>query len=126
MDRASQALAEALFTDGPRSYRAVAEKSNVPRSTLHRRKHGGVSKETKAQLQQYLTLEEEKVLVTFLLPMASFGQPVQIKYILSLAYSIARQRSTTNKPTKPPGKNWARAFGKRHPELRARIVRPID
>ncbi|KAA8623483.1 HTH ASNC domain containing protein [Pyrenophora tritici-repentis] len=48
MDRASQALVEAFTADERRSYRAVAEKSNVPRSTLHRRKHGGMSKETKA------------------------------------------------------------------------------
>ncbi|ORX92238.1 hypothetical protein BCR34DRAFT_452873, partial [Clohesyomyces aquaticus] len=26
----------------------------------------------------------------------------------SLAFSIARRRSTPNKPIKPPGKNWAR------------------
>ncbi|XP_014553202.1 hypothetical protein COCVIDRAFT_80242, partial [Bipolaris victoriae FI3] len=42
-------------------------------------------------------------------------------------FSIARRRSTTtNKPIKPPGKNWARAFEKRHPELKARRVKSID
>ena len=43
-------------------------------------------------------------------------------------FSVARQRSnvTTDKPIKPPGKNWARAFEKRHPELKARRVRSID
>ncbi|KAF5852433.1 hypothetical protein GGP41_007835 [Bipolaris sorokiniana] len=127
MDRASQALAEAFSADQPRTYRAVAEKSNVPRSTLHRRKHGGASKETKAQRQQYLAVEEEKALVLFLLLMSSFGQPVRIKYVPTLAFSIAHRRSTTtNKPIKPPGKNWARAFEKRHPELKARRVKSID
>jgi hypothetical protein len=43
-----------------------------------------------------------------------------------LAFSVARQRPTRNKPIKPPGKNWARAFEKRHPELKARRVRAID
>jgi hypothetical protein len=114
MDRASQALAEAFTVDERRSYRAVAETSNVPRSTLHRRKHGGMSKETKAQRQQYLTPEEEKALVAFLLLMSSLGQPVRIKYVSSLAFSIARRQSTTNKPIKPPGKNWARPFERRH------------
>jgi hypothetical protein len=51
---------------------------------------------------------------------------VRIKFIPSLAFSIARQRSTTNKPFKPLGKNWARAFEKRHLELKARRVRAID
>jgi hypothetical protein len=46
--------------------------------------------------------------------------------IPSLAFSIARQRPTTDKPPKPPGKNWARAFEKRHPELKARRNRAPD
>ncbi|KAJ4991368.1 transposase [Stagonosporopsis vannaccii] len=56
--------------------------------------------------------------------MSSFGQPVCIKYIPLLACNIACRRS--GKPVKPPGKNWARAFEKRHPELTARRVRSID
>ena len=127
MDPASQALAEAFSSNQRETYRTIAEKSNVPRSTLHRRKHGGTSKETKAQRQQYLTVEEEKALVLFLLLTSSFGQPVRIKYVPTLAFSIACRRSTTtNKPIKPPGKNWARAFEKRHPELKARRVKSID
>ncbi|KAF1835739.1 hypothetical protein BDW02DRAFT_596979 [Decorospora gaudefroyi] len=35
------------------------------------------------------------------------------KFIPSLAFSIARKRSTTSKTIKPPGKNWPRAFEKR-------------
>jgi hypothetical protein len=58
--------------------------------------------------------------------MCALGQPVRIKFVPSLAFSIARQRSTSNKPTKPPGKNWAQAFERRHPKLKARTVRPID
>ena len=50
---------------------------------------------------------------------------MRIKFLPSLAFSIARQRST-NKAIKPPGKNWAQAFEKRHPELKARRVRAID
>jgi hypothetical protein len=55
--------------------------------------------------------------------MSDLGQPVRIKYIPSLAFSIARQRSIV---TKPPNKNWPRAFEKRNPELKARRVRSID
>jgi hypothetical protein len=58
--------------------------------------------------------------------MSSFGQPVCMKYILTLAFSIARRRSPTSRPSKPPGKNWAQAFGKRHPELKAKRVRSIE
>jgi hypothetical protein len=78
MDRASQALAEVFSAGEPAPYRAVAAKSSVPRSTLHRRRHGGASMELKAQNQQYLTPDEEKAMVKFFLLMSSFGHPVRI------------------------------------------------
>ena len=88
--------------------------------------HGRRSKEQTAQSQQYLTPSEEKALMKFLLQMSNLGSPVRIKFLPSLAYSIARQRSTSHRAVKPPGKDWARAFEKRHPELRSRRVRAID
>jgi hypothetical protein len=50
---------------------------------------------------------------------------VRIKCLPALAFSIARQRSTTNKATKPPNKNWAQAFQKRHPALKSQRVRAM-
>ena len=126
MDRASQVLAQGLPVDVPRTYATLAERGDVPLSTLYHRDHGRRSKEEQAQSQQYLTREEEKAIVKFLLLMSNLGQPVRIKFIPSLAFSVARQRSTSNQPIKPPGKNWPRAFEKRHPELKARRVRSID
>jgi hypothetical protein len=125
MDRASQALAEGVPHGILNTYRGLADHHNVARSTLHDRAHGQRSKEEKAQSQQYLTPCEEKAIVNFVLHMAKFGQRIRIKYIPSLAFSVARQRST-NKPPKPPGKNWARAFEKRHPELKAIRMRAPD
>jgi len=49
MDQASQALAEVFSAGESAPYRTNSEKSSVPRSTLHRRKHGGPSIELKAQ-----------------------------------------------------------------------------
>ncbi len=126
MDRASRALARHLPPDVKRTYAAISEQNEVPLTTLYHRDHGRCSREEHAQSQQYLTPEEEKAMVRFLLLMSSLGRPVRIKFIPSLAFSIARKRSTTSKPIKPPGKNWPRAFEKRHPELRARRVRAID
>ena len=126
MDRASQVLMLTLLTDGPESCRTLAEKSDVPRSTLNHRDRGRELKETKAQRQQYLTPEEEKAVVNFLLLMSNLGQPVRIKFLPSLAFSIARRRATTDQLIKPPGKNWPRAFEKRHSEVKARRVKAID
>jgi hypothetical protein len=58
--------------------------------------------------------------------MRDLGFPVRIKYLPSLAFIIKRQRSTTGKTIKPPGKNWPKAFQRRHPELKSRKLNAID
>jgi hypothetical protein len=118
MDPASHALAQRLPNGVRDTSAARSEYGNVPVSTLIHRRLGHRSRAEQAQRQQYLTREEEKALVKFLLLMSSLGQPVRIKYLCSLAFSIARQRST-NESVKRPGKNWPRAFEKRHAEGRS-------
>jgi hypothetical protein len=124
IDAASKALAEAT-PDDDRTWAARADSSGVALTALYNRHRGRPSKEEVGQRQQYLTVEEEKALVAFLLLISSFGQPVRIKYIPTLAFSIARQR-TLAIPNQPPGKNWAQAFRKRHAELKAERVRSIN
>lgn len=106
MDRASQVLAQSLPTDVPKTWAALSERGGVPLTTLYYRAHRRQSMQEKAQGQQYLAPEEEKALITFLLLMSDLGQPVRVKYISSLAFSIARQRSivSTDGPVKPPNK----------------------
>jgi hypothetical protein len=58
--------------------------------------------------------------------MSDLGQPVRIKSIPSLAFVATRQRSSTNRPLKPPGKNRVKVFEKRHPEMAARRVTALD
>jgi hypothetical protein len=88
MDAASKALAEAP-PDDDRTWAARADSSGIALTMLYNRHRGRPSKEEVAQRQQYLTVEEERALVAFLLLMCSFRQPVCIKYILTLAFSIA-------------------------------------
>ena len=123
-DHASKALAEPSLPGEPRTYDAISKRSGVPLTTLYYRNHGRRSKEEKAQGQQYLTPSEEKALEKYLKLMADLGNPVRIKFLPALAFSIARQRSM-NKATKPPGKNWPRGFQKRHPALKSRRVRAM-
>jgi hypothetical protein len=103
-DRASQALAEGVPSGVPRTFDAMSKRSNVPLSTLHHRAHGRCSIEEKAQSQQYLTPCEEKAVVEFMLQMDDLGQPVRIKYLPQLAFSITRRRPTADRPSKPPTK----------------------
>ena len=99
----------------PKSYRALADHGNVPRSTLHHRARGRRSREEKAQSQHYLKPYEEDVVVKFLLQMSDLGQPVRIKFIPSIAFNVTRQRPAADRPLKPPGRNWAKALEIRHP-----------
>jgi hypothetical protein len=105
MDRASQVLAQGVPPDMPKSYRALADHGNVPRSTLHHRARGRRSIEEKAQSQQYLTPWEEDVVVKFLLQMSELGHPVRIKFVPSIAFSVTCQRPAADRPPKPPGRN---------------------
>jgi hypothetical protein len=113
MDKASQVLAQGTPTGVPRSNRAIADHSGVPRSTLHHRAHGRRS-------------IEEKAVVDFILQMTELGTPVRIMYIPSIAFSSTRHRPLPDRPLKPPGKNWVKALEKRRPELVARRVKAMD
>ncbi|TVY62737.1 hypothetical protein LSUE1_G009366 [Lachnellula suecica] len=124
-DRASKALAEDSLPGEPRTYDAISKRSEVPLTTLYHRHHGRRSREKKAQSQQYLTPPEEKALEKYSKLMADLGNPVRIKYLPFLAFCIARQRPTTKKAAKPPNKNWAQAFQKRHPALKSRRMRAM-
>jgi hypothetical protein len=125
-DRASKALADVRLSGDPQMYEAISKSSNVPLTILYYRARGRRSREVKVQSQQYLTPSEEKGLVRYIQLMADLGIYVRIKFLPSLVFNIARQRSTTEKSIKPPGKNWPQGFQKRHPELiKLRLVRPI-
>lgn len=47
-------------------------------------------------------------------------------YLPCIAFSATRHRQAADRPFKPPGKNWARAFQRRHPELKAKKVGALD
>jgi hypothetical protein len=98
MDRASQVLAQGVPPGVPISYRTLADHSKVLRSTLHQRARGRRSKEEKAQSQQYLNPLEEDVVVKYLLQMSDLEQPMLMKFIPSIAYSVTRKRPQCYKP----------------------------
>ena len=58
--------------------------------------------------------------------MSNLGQPWRMNFIPPLAFRITHQRPLRDRPLKPPGRNWAKAFEKRHSVLQARRLRPLD
>ena len=126
-DRASEVIAEGLPLGIPKSFRALADYGDVLRTTLQHRARGRKSLQEKARGQQYLSVSEEKAVVNFLLRQDSFGRPVRIKFIPSIAFAIASQRSVPLRPHNPPGKNWTALFRKRHADvLKASKSRAMD
>jgi hypothetical protein len=70
------------------SYRVLSDLSGVPASTLGHRKRGRKSIQQRAADQQYLTLQEEKALVSYFLKMSRNGYPLPVKFAGNLAYVI--------------------------------------
>src|SRR4051794_26740187 len=58
------------------------------------RARGKPSRKEKAANQQYLTPPEEQALIEYVLRMANNGYPLPVKFLRSLAWIIARQRSS--------------------------------
>jgi hypothetical protein len=90
MDKASCVLAQPVLPSLSESYRARADRSRVPHTTLHHRARGRCLIKEKAQSQQYLAPYEEDALVHFLLQLSNLRQPVRIKYIRFLAFCVTR------------------------------------
>lgn len=72
----------------PSTYKARAEDSGIPISTLWHRDHGRPSIQEKAIKQQYLTPSEETALVKYVLQSARLGCPVPAKFLPTLAAII--------------------------------------
>jgi hypothetical protein len=129
MDRASQVIVNGLPKGVPTTYLTLSEWGQVPYSNIYYRARGRRSKEEKARSQQYLTPAEEKALAQYLKRSADLGNPVPIKYLRSLAFSIRCRClavDAADAAIKPPGKNWLKAFEKRNPVLKARKVKAVE
>jgi len=106
--------------------------SQPSRSTIWRHARGKPTRSDKAAGQQYLTPSEEKAVVEHALRMYERGFPIPVKFLGTIAHIIKRQRSSifqslaADDGIRPPGKNWPQGFYKRHLELQARKVRPLD
>lgn len=52
---------------------------------------------------------------------------MRIKFVGPIAFNLAcRRQIATDRPSKPPGKNWPNSFCKHHPELKASNSRALD
>lgn len=79
-----------------------------------------------------LALSWEKALLEYVMRMDQRGYPLPVKFLVSLAHMIKRQRSSAfqilraDDGTRLPSKNWPQGFHRHHPQLEAEKVRPLD
>ena len=140
MDSASVALSEGLDPSEAYSYVALSRSSKIPYTTLWHRAHGRPSLQDRNSENANKpgtdaadeNPAEEQSLVKYLLRMSRNGFPIPVKYLRSLAFVIACQRSSifqapaASETIRPPGKNWPQAFYKRHPALKPKRVKALD
>ena len=124
--------AAAVYTEGITGYRKkksirdVAHEFSVDPSSLSRRiKKKGASMLEFNQTKQKLTVNEEKVLVTFILESANIGFPLSHRQIETYANAVLESK---NGPEyEPVGKQWVFNFMNRHHEkLQTHWSKPLD
>jgi len=107
------------------SYRAVADKYNVSKSTLQRLVNGGISMSAFNASKQRLTPAEERIVVDFCLESADRGFPLTIANIYKSADNILTARLGDDHL--PLGHNWVNNFLARHrDELQSHWSKPLD
>jgi hypothetical protein len=99
---------------------------SIHRTTLQHRARGRRSREEKDQGKQYLYPWEEKVLVRFLALQDALGRSVPVKYVCSIAFSLACKRDPGDRPSDPPNKNWPQFLYKRSSKLAASRRQALD
>jgi hypothetical protein len=91
---AATAVLDRFGHSSENTYTALSELSGVPASTLWHRDHGRLSIQQRAAKQQYLSPQEEKALVSYLLRMSRNGCPLPVKFARNLAYVIMLQHAS--------------------------------
>ena len=99
-----------------------------PVSTRWHRAHGRQSRREKAVKQQLLTPQEEKAIVEYILQLYRNGHAARVKHLRYFAQVLLRRRSSSDEASsgRLPGKDWAQAFCKRHPEVESARRTAID
>ncbi|KAJ6203576.1 hypothetical protein PSV09DRAFT_1132540, partial [Bipolaris maydis] len=72
-------MAQAIPFNPPTTRTSPLQDNAIPYHTRYYRKSGRPSMKEKAQGQQYLTPDEEKALIAYLLLISKLGQPARIK-----------------------------------------------
>lgn len=94
------------------SLKDIAHQFNVPRTTLWRRYHGlNQSRNLAHEHQQYLSHQQEQILVDWIKHLSNVGQPISSRTITKKVQRIANL-------SRRPSPKWLRGFLQRHTSVR--------
>jgi hypothetical protein len=105
---------------------ALNKGHDIPMATLWHRRHRRATRKDRGGKQRYLRPSEEKAHSRFSLQWSHHGNTVRIKLLPLRIFSNARQPFTRYQAIKPPDRNWAQGFEKRHPGLKPRKIKAMD
>lgn len=106
------------------NFTALSKSSEVSRTTLRARYNGRNSAKQRAELQQYLTPQEENALADYALRMDRRGHPLTGNSCRAIAYQIRLRRlspfqiAPEDSDIRPPCKSWVQKFLRRCPKVK--------
>jgi len=103
------------------SLRAAARAFGVPESTVRDRAHGSKTRAEARTSQQLLSVEQEEMLVRWILDLDMYGQAPNFAQLRAMAGLIS---AVSNGPS-TVGKAYIQRFLKRHPEVKSKLGRKI-
>ncbi|KAK6993235.1 hypothetical protein R3P38DRAFT_2448362, partial [Favolaschia claudopus] len=98
----------------------------LAKSRVHRRVHGGRSRQEAADERNWLTPEEVKIVIDFAIEYANRGFALSHKRLKEHVDSILRARLGDKFPAEGVGKQWTARFVSDHPQLRTYWSRALD
>jgi hypothetical protein len=115
------------------SLRSLSTHFQLPKTTLLRRLHGGATRSTSHEMQQYLSNTEESTLLRWIKRFTITGTPLTHALLKELAQCIRAERvvyatDSTPPPTQtdPPNHKWIYRFQKRHPQVAITTLRQLE
>jgi hypothetical protein len=104
------------------SQRKAALIYDAPRGTLQHGVYGRRSAKELHQSQQRLSVQEEDSIKRCITTMTSWGWPVSIRYLKSLAVGLLQAKGDHE----PLGQHWYKNFLTRYPDLKTAWSRSLD
>ena len=105
-----------------KSMRKVAKQYGIPKSSLHDRVNGKMTRKEEHQRRQKLNPQEELAIVNWLHRLQAWGWPSRIDQVREMAAELLKKKGDTQSL----GIHWGQKFLGRHQQLKTAFVPSLD